>query len=243
MRPIIAITSGEILRSGDEWAPVVHGQSHTYIDAVIKAGGTPFLLPVTDNKDVLRQLYEKCDGILLSGGNDIDPSLYGAEKVFTGKSISNKRDKQELKFFKWALEDDKPVLGICRGLQLMNIALGGSLHQDILTNIPGSQDHEISAHQKDFSHIAHRLKIEPKSRLKQILNVDTIDTNALHHQAIDRLGKDLVPVAYAEDGVIEAVELPGKRFVIGVQSHPESLEATTEPLWFKLFQVFVNEAA
>ncbi len=242
MRPIIAITSSEILRSGDEWAPKVHGQSATYPNAILKAGGTPFIISVFKNEAALKQLYDQCQGILLSGGGDIDPAMYGAKRSLKTKNISPLRDRQEKQLLEWALEDDKPVLGICRGMQLLNVALGGSLLQDIQGLMTGAQNHEISAHKQDFNHMAHNLKMEPNSKLAKILGVNIIKTNALHHQAISILGKNLKAVAYAEDGIIEAIELPNKKFVIGVQSHPEGLKPTAEPLWYKLFNAFVAAA-
>ncbi|HEX4774560.1 MAG TPA: gamma-glutamyl-gamma-aminobutyrate hydrolase family protein [Candidatus Saccharimonadales bacterium] len=247
MQPLIAITTDKILRSGDEWVPAAHGQSHTYPDAVVHAGGAPFFIPIIDNEVVLRKLYEQCHGLMLSGGGDIDPALYRAKPLPLPKKshqmLSPQRDRQELLLLKWALEDDKPVLGICRGMQLINVALGGSLYQDLATEMPEAANHELSALQKDFNHLAHTLKIDSDSKLSHILGTDAVKTNALHHQAIKQLGKGLVATAHAEDGIIEAIELPDKHFVIGVQSHPETLEMATEISWNKLFKAFVKAAA
>lgn len=243
MKPIIAITAGEIKKSGDEWAPITHGQSHTYTDAVTNAGGAPFIVPIFNDIRALRRLYEQCQGLLFSGGNDIDPVFYRAEKTEHSKDASPKRDKHELQLLRWALDDNKPVLGICRGMQLINIALGGNLHQDINAALPKTQNHQISAHNEDFSHLAHRLSLKPGSRLAHILGVTSIHTNALHHQAIKTLGHGLAAVAYAEDGIIEAVEHSTKRFVIGVQSHPEALVAKVDSEWHKLFNDFIEHAS
>jgi putative glutamine amidotransferase len=242
MQPLIAITAGEVINKGYAWTPVVYGQFHTYTDAVVRAGGIPIIVPIIDNELMLRKLYDQCDGLLMAGGNDLDPVVYRADKSSLTRSLSPRRDKQETQLFKWAVADDKPVLGICRGLQVMNVALGGSLHQDIKANVQNSHNHEASADHKNFHHIAHKLKLQPGSRLARILGTTTIPANTLHHQAIDRLGKDLVVAARAEDDIIEAIELPAKRFVIGVQSHPEALEAKTEQQWRKLFAEFVNSA-
>lgn len=243
MKPIIAITSDQVLRSGDEWAPRFHGQFSTYIQAIIDAGGTPFLVPVFNDLDSLRQLYEKADGLLLSGGGDISPSMYGAKTKAKLKNSSPIRDKQEEQLLLWSLEDNKPVLGICRGMEIINVCLGGTLHQNILEALPDSHNHEVSAHQKDFSHIAHHLKLQPNTKLRNILSSSKIKTNALHHQAIDKLGKNLKVSAYAEDGIIEGIELPEKRFVIGVQSHPEALQSDDKSGWYKLFKTFVEQAS
>ncbi len=242
MQPFIAITASEIIRSGDEWAPVVHGQSHTYSDAIIHAGGVPFIIPIVNNQVVLRQLYEQCQGLLLSGGADIDPVLYNDTLTSYSKNLSPDRDKQELVLLKWALDDNKPVLGICRGMQLINVAMGGSLHQDIVHSLPKALNHEKSVEYKSFNHLAHKIKINNDSQLAKILGSKQVGTNALHHQAVKKVGKGLKATAHTEDGVVEAIELPNKQFVIGIQSHPEALEAITEPSWNKLFKAFVEAA-
>lgn len=242
MQPFIAITVGEIVRNDATWSPVVHGQAHTYTDAVVHAGGVPIIIPLVDDETALRRLYDQCSGLLFSGGNDLDPASYNADPSPHIKNPSPKRDKQELKLLGWALNDDKPVLGICRGMQLINVALGGSLHQDIVSELPDSHNHEVSAHNQNMHHIAHELTIKPGSLLAKSLSSDHASTNALHHQAIQKLGDGIVATAHAEDGIIEAIELPGKKFVVGIQSHPEALEAEAEPLWRQLFVAFIDSA-
>lgn len=244
MQPVIAITVGEVINinTGEVWTPIVYGQFHTYTDAVVRAGGAPFIVPLVDDEVVLRRLYEQCDGLLLSGGHDLDQDTYNAPSPQVKINVSPRRDKQEIQLVKWALDDNKPILGICRGMQLINVALGGSLHQDIDVDLPKSRNHQASIDHKNFQHLAHQLKIKPDSQLADILGTNIVAANALHHQAISKLGNDLVATAHAEDGVIEAIELPSKSFVIGVQSHPEALEAKTEPLWRKLFKAFIGSA-
>jgi putative glutamine amidotransferase len=251
MKPFIAITAGEFINNGEKWLPIVHGQFHTYADAIVRAGGAPFIVPLTDDKTVLRQLYEQCSGLLLPGGSDLDPKAYNmprsSNKVNTATHplqtrISRRRDRQEKLLLAWALEDDKPVLGICRGMQLINVALGGSLHSDINVNLPSAHDHEANIHKKDFQYLAHRLRIKSGSRLAKALGTGTIATNSLHHQTIKKLGDGLAATAHTEDGIIVAIELPAGNFVVGIQSHPEALEAGIEPLWRKLFKAFVSSA-
>lgn len=241
MRPVIGITVGEIINisTGKVWTPVIYGQFHTYTDAIVRAGGAPFVIPLVGNKATLRRLYEQCDGLLLSGGHDISQNAPKRSKSRKHFGISPRRDKQETQLLEWALADDKPVLGICRGLQLINVSLGGSLLKDISADLKATHNHQAGIDRKDFHHLAHNLKIVPGSKLHAALKTTSINTNALHHQAVRKLGNDLVATAYAEDGLIEAVELPGKRFVVGIQSHPEALEAATERLWRQLFKSFV----
>jgi putative glutamine amidotransferase len=244
MKPVIAITVGEIINisTGKIWTPVVYGQFQTYTDAVVRAGGAPFILPLVDDESALRRLYETCDGLLLSGGHDLSQGFPKGKKSSKTFSVSPRRDKQEVQLLKWALADDKPVLGICRGMQLINVALGGQLHHDIGNDLPTAHNHQAGIDNKDFHHLAHNLDIQSGSLLARILKTDHISTNTLHHQAIEQLGEGLVATAHAEDGVIEAIELPDKKFVIGVQSHPEALESETEPLWRGLFAAFVGSA-
>jgi putative glutamine amidotransferase len=242
MRPIIGVTSGETNNLKFPLSPHVQGQQFTYIEAVVRAGGTPIILPIVKDDEVLRQLYEKCDALLLAGGNDVDPELYGKKLGPNATDIRRHRDDQEIQLLNWMMEDDKPVLAICRGMQLLNVALGGSLYQDIPTDLPDAEEHERhSNHNADREHhIAHNLRIDSNSRLANILGVKTIPTNAYHHQAVRELGEGLVPTAWAADGIIEAVELPTKKFVVAVQSHPEALESKIEPRWRPLFKEFVT---
>jgi putative glutamine amidotransferase len=243
MQPLIIITAGEIINKDYPWTPPVYGQMHTYSDAIVRAGGIPVVVPLIEDEKLLRELYERSDGLLLSGGNDVDPKSYNAELSPQTQSIAPKRDKQELQLLKWALQDDKPTFGICRGMQMINVGLGGTLYQDIAASVATADDHQGGVNREDFKHLAHRLDVNADSQLATILKTTHIDTNSLHHQAIDNLGTGLVVTAHAEDGIVEAIELPGKRFVIGVQSHPEALEAETEPQWRKLFKAFVQKAA
>ncbi len=240
-KPIIGITSGEIVNKIESWSPTVYGQSQTYIDAVVNGGGVPIILPIVDDELVTKSLYEMCDGLLISGGNDPDPHLYGEDPLPQVVDFSRRRDDHELKLIEWALKDDKPLLGICRGMQLLNIHLGGDLFQDLPSQVEGSINHRASSELKTLTDLSHNLKIKPASRLSKILGGTEIGANAHHHQAIRRLGKDLEEVAWAEDGIIEAVEIPkGKKFVVAVQPHPESLESSAEPRWAKLFQSFIE---
>jgi putative glutamine amidotransferase len=242
MQPLIAISVGEVinLETGQNWTPVIYGQFRTYSDAVVRAGGAPFIMPLVEDETVLKRLYEQCHGLLLSGGHDLEPANRNAVPARIKISTSPHRDRQEKQLLKWALQDNKPVLGICRGMQLINVVLGGNLHHDIENELATDVNHTLNIDKKDFHHLTHRLELVPGSQLAAILGKQNIPTNSLHHQAINKVGKGLVVTARAEDGMVEAIELPDKRFVIGVQSHPEALEAATERLWRKLFKAFVD---
>lgn len=239
-KPLIGITAGEIKNKDEPWAPVTHGQSRTYIEAIIHAGGVPVVLPLVDDETVVRSLYERVDAILFAGGNDIDPALFGEKPHPTVSDVSALRDKVEMWLMRWSLEEGRPILGVCRGMELLNIARGGNLHQDIATTLPEASDHNLSTAAKDIEHVAHVLRLEPASRLAHIVQTTSLGTNTHHHQAINKLGDKLRAVAWAEDGVVEAIEDPSHQFIIGVQSHPESMESKAVPEWQHFFTAFIE---
>lgn len=241
-RPLIGITAGEIYNREHPWAPVTYGQSHTYLDAIIRAGGIPVILPVTNNPEVIQQICEKIDGLLMSGGNDITPSLYGEEPYEQVRDPSPTRDTAEKTILDQVIQTTKPILAICRGMQFVNVYKGGTLYQDIATDLPQALNHELSTETKDLEHQAHDIFVEADSRLAKILGDTKVMTNTHHHQAIKELGKGLRITARAEDGIIEAIETTdSNRFLIGLQAHPESL-VRAQPAWDQLFHVFVGEA-
>jgi len=243
-KPLIGITAGEARNKYYPNAPKMYGQQYTYIEAVERAGGVPIILPIVKDEAVMRQLFEQCDGLLLAGGNDINPQSYHAEPSPHTKHIHQERDSQELMLARWAVAADKPLLAICRGMQILNTAQGGTLYQDIPTELPEADVHEIpdEASANREHQLVHALIVEPKSRLADILQATTIQTNAYHHQALKTLGTGIVVTSRTPDEVIESVEMPDQRFAIGVQSHPESLEADIEPQWRKLFSAFIAAA-
>lgn len=242
MRPLIGVTTGEIRNKAEPWSPVAYGQSYTYTDAVILGGGTPVLLPLTADKDVVMDLYSRLDGILFSGGNDVDSKLYEQQPYRNHEDYSSLRDEMEMLLMRLALKDDKPMLCICRGMQLLNIALGGDLYQDIATDLPESLDHQLSSKEKNMFHKAHDLKVEAGSYLADITGVSTIAANTHHHQALKNLGKGLKATAWAEDGIIEAVENTDQTYCLGLQCHPESLVPDVVPEWTSVFTAFVTAA-
>ena len=239
MKPLIGITTGEIYNLASPWAPRAYGQSHTYSDAIIRAGGAPVLIPMTTDVDTLKRIYGLLDGILFAGGNDINPSLYDEEASEYTKDISDKRDELEAKLLDWTVRDKKPMLAVCRGAQLWNARLGGSLYQDILTEFPNASDHDISTKLENLEHVAHTLKVDKTSHFARIINSFTIKANSHHHQAFKVLGRGIKASAWAEDGVIEAIESQDDSYAIGLQCHPESLHKV-EPKWDLVFQSFID---
>ena len=210
-----------------------------YLDAILTAGGLPILLPTSLPITALPELVNRFDGFVLSGGGDVDPALYGGHLDATVHSIDPERDAFECALIPLVLQADKPLLAICRGAQILNVALGGSLYEDIPSALPAALRHDWYPNiPRDY--LAHTVEIEQGSRLAEILGTRKLHTNSLHHQAIRQPAPGLEAVARAEDGVIEAVELPGKRFAIGVQWHPECLPE--DPAMQRLFSEFVNAA-
>lgn len=238
MRPLIGI--GGRLVKDVAWCPPVIGHRQGYVDAILQAGGLPVVLPPTADEVALRAMVERLDGIMLAGGEDIAPVRYNeAEHPLLG-TISYERDTAELPLARWAIGEGKPVLGICRGIQVLNVALGGSLWQDIIAQCPGSLDHEVGVKTQDWETLNHLITLEPDSRMAEFLGTVEIGVNSLHHQAVKDLGSGLRIVGRAPDGVVEAIEGTGTSFVMAVQCHPEQLWQESETRWRNLFKAFIE---
>jgi len=233
-QPLIALIATR--QTHPKRAPTYEIQQ-AYLDAILTAGGLPILLPTSLPINALPELVNRFDGFVLSGGGDVDPALYSGHLDTTIHSIDPERDAFELALIPLVLAADKPLLAICRGVQVLNVALGGSLYEDIASALPAAQRHDwYPNYPRDY--LAHTVEVEPGSRLARILGTRKLRTNSLHHQAIRQPAPALEVVAHAEDGVIEAVELPEKRFAIGVQWHPECLPEA--PAMQRLFLEFVR---
>lgn len=202
---------------GQQW----HLLPHDYIHAVELAGGIPVMLPVYDDHRHLAEVIRHLDGILFAGGNDVNPLLYGVHPSQKTGTVTPNRDRQEIRLARHLIEDTRlPVLFICRGNQILNVALGGTLHQDLVES--HFQNHSVLT--VPATEVCHRIKIVDRSLLHQLLGKDTLEVNSLHHQAVDEVGNGLVVSARAADGVIEALELPQREgFTLAVQWHPEML--------------------
>ena len=238
MRPLIGIPCGSF--HDRDWCPPFYGHRKSYIDAVVTAGGVPLLMPLVDDEEVLRALYDRIDGLLLAGGGDIEPHHYGEEPQPELGMVDQVRDAVELPLVRWAAQDGKPVLGVCRGMQVINVAMGGSLYQDIPSQLGGDISHNGSYTQKDWTYMVHDLKLEPTSKLARIMGVEVFPINSLHHQSVKQVAPALRPVGWAPDGVVEAVEGSNGHFMIGVQCHPEALQGAADTRWQALFKQFVD---
>jgi len=206
---------------------------------VRQAGGVPVLLPPQLSKTSLDRLVRSLDGLLLTGGGDVDPATFGEAPHPTLYEVAPSRDALETQVTLIALEKKTPLLAICRGIQVLNVALGGSLHQDVASE-PGT---EIQHSQKEARDQAtHKVTITPRSRLGRVLGAEDLEVNSFHHQVVKTLGRGLVPVAWAPDKLVEGVELDDdSQFVLGVQWHPEHLVGSSEPAR-RLFSALVTAA-
>ncbi|MBM3217533.1 MAG: gamma-glutamyl-gamma-aminobutyrate hydrolase family protein [Candidatus Rokubacteria bacterium] len=235
--PIIGVTtSEEISAKGVERAFL----NASYIRAIERAGGVPLLLAPQHSPAALARLSEVMDGVLLTGGGDIDPARWGEAPHAKADRVSAERDTLELEHVtRRALDTGTPLLAICRGLQVLNVALNGTLHQHVPDVFGQTIAHTQSGARSDAS---HEVTIEPGTLLADLSRAEHLSVNSFHHQAIKDLGDGLKPVAWSEDKVIEAVELPGARgFVLAVQWHPEEL-VEDDPASLRLFQALVDAA-
>jgi len=221
--PAIGLTCGQV-QTAQRQRPPRFGQKQTYIQALIRAGAAPLLIPPLTDKILLRTLYELVGGLLLPGGQDIDPARYGEKSHEKCSLFSLEHDEMELTLTRWAMDEGKPLLAICRGIQVLNVALGGSLYQDLDAQAPGVEEH-ASNPRYPGDHLSHPVAVAAETRLARILGTTSLPVNSRHHQAIKDVAPGLIVVARAPDGVIEAVEAESHPFALGVQWHPEDLAA------------------
>jgi putative glutamine amidotransferase len=211
-----------------------------YTRAVAAAGGLPLIIPPGLSEEQLAELATRLDGILFTGGGDVHPARYGNLIHPLVSEVDEERDRVEIFLIQETARQMKPFFGICRGVQAINVALGGTLYEDILDQMPGAQSHQFSG-QAPRDHLAHPVRVQEGSRLAGILGCTETGVNSLHHQGLRRLAPGLTPTAWAPDGLIEAVELPGRPFCLGVQWHPEWLQEHA-PMR-ALFRAFVEAAS
>ena len=237
MKPIIGITCGnEILQRSSEREVLLDA----YTNAIERAGGVPLILPNTQDPLLARDMVSRLDGVMISGGPDADPRLYGARADKTVGGIRPRRDAFEIEIVRFVVQETSlPLLGICRGLQMMNVALGGDLYVDLkAAGFPEHSFHDIYPREM----VSHEVRVEKNCLLHQILGQEVIGVNSFHHQAVQTPAPGLLVTAWSEpDELIEALELPGERFVLGVQWHPEGM--TDDAKEQALFKRFVEAAA
>ncbi len=217
--------------------------SQQYVHTLTRFGGIPWLIPALQGDHAtLRAIYDQMDGLFLAGGLDIDPSAYGEARHHLCGESDLARDDVELTLARWAIEDRKPVLAICRGFQIINVAMGGTLYQDLNFQYPQAIKHDYFPTRYPRTLLSHSIETVPGTRLHRLFGVPRLKVNSMHHQGIKTLGRGLVPSAYAPDGLIEAIESADEHFLIGVQWHPEEM-VETDPRMRRLFTRFVQAAA
>lgn len=213
----------------------------SYVEAVAAAGGAPVLIPLGLDETALSTILAHLDGLVLTGGGDIAPERYGSDRDDLVYDVDPDRDRVELFMAREAITQGKPLLAICRGHQMLNVALGGTLYEDVLDGMPGAIKHDFFG-KLPRNYQAHEVTIRPKTRLAAVIGNETVKVNSLHHQGIKDLAPSLVASAYAQDGLIEGVESPEHPFAIGVQWHPENLIHDDEVM-LDLFRGLVQAAA
>ncbi len=243
-RPLVGVTTSEV-RQAQNTQPLPEGEppqhemalGMPYVRALARAGAVPIVLPPLA-VDIVPSLMTCLSAVCLSGGPDLDPSAYGAAPSPDLGPLEPHLDQFELEVARVADAAGLPILGICRGAQALNVARGGSLHQ----HLPAITDRSVDHRQTAPGWVeTHAVQVDPGSRLSSVLHVDELRVNSFHHQAVDRLGSDLVAVAWAPDGTVEGIEGADGRFVLGVQWHAETLDEV-ELSQARLFGALVDAA-
>lgn len=208
-----------------------------YINAVERAGGIPIILPICEDFETVKEILAQVQGVIVSGGNDVSPACYGEEADGCGEIVPE-RDGQDLAIVQYLMQNSRmPVLGICRGIQVMNVALGGVLYQDV--EKAGFRQHSLD--DSPMNQAVHTVTLEPQTRLQEIFQTDVLRVNSYHHSAVKRLAEPCLLSGTSDDGIIEALELPGERFFLAVQWHPEMMY--DDELQKRLFSAFVAACA
>lgn len=239
-RPLIGVPTGRE-KSQRFFGLPLYIMNQTYVRILETLGALPVMIPLQMSEATLYGIFERLDGLLLPGGEDIDPSFYGAERHPQLGSTDKERDRTELALAQWAVRAGMPFLGICRGVQVLNVACGGTLVQDLTSERPNLNKHDYFPPKFERFRISHQVEIEPDSILARSLG-RRHEVNSMHHQGIEQVGATLRVVAAAEDGLPEALEVPALPFTVAVQWHPEEL-AKTDQHSSNLFFDFVRAAA
>ncbi|OWK40406.1 gamma-glutamyl-gamma-aminobutyrate hydrolase family protein [Fimbriiglobus ruber] len=242
-RPVIGLITQTLAEvSGERSACWMMG--YKYVEALRAVGAVPWIIPsLQDDSAGLEEIFARLDGVFLVGGADIDPDRYGEPKSAACGPTDPARDDVEIAAIHHAAGRGLPVLAVCRGIQILNVALGGTLYQDIATEVPAALKHDYftTPSHTDRTYLAHEAAISSGSRLADILGESVVPVNSLHHQAIKHLADGLRATGFSPDGIIEGVEGTGDQFLIGAQWHPEEL-IRTQPCMRRLFASFVSAA-
>jgi len=238
MKPLIGITAASKINAYGWEYNSVYAKN---LQAITRAGGLPVVIPTGLDTDDLHEIYERMDAILLPGGVDVNPREYHAERHPKTLEIDDARDALELTIARWAVADDVPIIGICRGHQVLNVALGGTLIQDVAALVKTDILHDAPDDLPRNYH-THSVEIDPGSHLASILGKTHLMVNSLHHQSVEQAAPIACVTAYAPDGVIEALEVPDKSFALSVQWHPEDLQ-DNDVVMQRLFRAFVEAAS
>ncbi len=238
-RPFIGISASQYQKPGRTWRYNIAYEPN--IVAIERAGGLPIIIPASVSMDTLDAIYQRLDGVLLPGGGDINPQAYGQQAHETIDSVDDARDSIEMTLTRKAVADDLPIFGICRGVQVMNVALGGSLLQDIPSMVEHAARHTIDKEREPRSKVLHDVRIEEGTRLAQIIGESVVPVNSIHHQALGNIAPGARVTAYSSDGLKEGIELPDKHFALAVQWHPEDM-IDDDPRMQALFDAFVDAA-
>ena len=218
MKPVIGISAYPRIVETATGPALLHTSSRFYVESVERAGGVPVILPVLD-PDTVEYMLPAVSGVLLTGGGDVAPSRYGGRPIAETHNVDPMRDAFEIQLIRSAVEIDMPLLAICRGMQVLNVAMGGSLVQHV-PHVTGQQHDRIDRWHEGV----HKVKIEPDSHLADALGATEIEVNSMHHQAVDEAAPGTRAVAWAEDDTVEAIEVDGAPHIVAVQWHPELLE-------------------
>lgn len=244
-RPLVGVTT-QTLQAIDGIPgelPSSWVMNQRYLRALAETGAAPVLVPLlAGDTPALRGLYERLDGLFLPGGVDVDPATYGEQRSPLCGNTDRDRDVVEAQLVKWAVADGLPFLGVCRGIHILNVALGGTLYQDCAAEYPGAIKHDYmptAGHARDY--LAHEIRIEADTRLGEIFDSAVAQVNSMHHQGVRRLASGLRISASAPDGLVEAVETENQAFQLAVQWHPEMLLPRDDATG-RLFRDFVTAA-
>jgi putative glutamine amidotransferase len=243
-RPVIGIVTQSLPAVVGE-RPLCWIVGAGYINALRSVGAVPWVVPLLPHDmDTMNAIFERLDGVFLTGGVDVEPSFYGEDKLPICGTTDTDRDVIESALLRHAMETKKPVLAVCRGLQILNVVCGGTLYQDVATQVPSASKHDYfpTPAKPDRKYLAHTVTVKGGTRLERIFGTTVVPVNSMHHQAIKDLGRGLVTNALSPDGIIEGIEGTNGQYLMAVQWHPEEL-TETQPEMKRLFTTFIDEAA